>query len=216
MDRSWEIVGTVAVGVALAAFLAYHKGKGTPDISMTSQRQPLPPPQQPPTLGDIIDGANRYNSGDDFGGNTYTLDLTAPVYNIVQKVDNTTFNFPNLPLIPLNVENITNIIQTTQLGDVITRPVYNVSSGTPQCGQCTTPDVTDLNAMLAAEHDKFNQILALLAAIHPTEPATNVYVTLKQAAGAQPTPPFFSANPQGKYTTTDASGNQTTHYTGEY
>lgn len=218
MDRNWEIAGTVAAGVALALFLAYHKGKGTPDVSM-AQRQQLPPPPKFPTLGDIVgqDAADAadYNSARDFGGNAFDIDYTGPVYNIVQNVNNVSYNIPAGTLIPLNVLDITNTTNVTQLGDVIQRPTYNVTSGTPQCG-CSAPDVTDLNGILQAEHDKFNAILAALQAIKPVEPASNIYVTLVSLPGQNAPGSGFNAVAQGRYTTTDAGGYQADHFTGGY
>lgn len=217
MDRAWEIGATVAAGIALAFFLAYHKGKET-GTTVAAQQQNTPPrPPKFPTLGQIVRDdafqASNYDPNADYGGNAFNLDYTGPVYNLVNNVNNVTYNFPDALLVPLNNETVVNNIVVSSLGDVVTRPTYNVTSGTPQCGSCSSPDVSDLNAIIKAEHDKFNDILAALKTIRPVEPATNVYVTWTSHA---PPPPTFTTNAENYYTTTDASGTQTRHNTGYY
>lgn len=213
MDRAWEMGVTIAAGVAVALFLAYHHGKGTPDVTINN---PPPKPLDPdkyPKFSDIsgYDPAQNIPGGIDVNL-TYNLNVTAPqiLFQLPEyKSPNSTINnyYPVINLTDLPSDTFTSSPDTTPA---------NITTGSPQCG-CSdgagASNAIDINAVLKQNHDEFQKILDNIADLPIIRPVSNIYVTLTQQAAPRQEWNFTS-NPEQSYDVTDASGAITRHFTG--
>lgn len=144
MDTKLEIVLTIGTGIAVALFMAYHKGAGA-----VTQGAPTMPAQPPvPPLDAVAHDAASAASGYNPGANIPNGFDFSPTYNIINNVSDVHYDMPGSQLVPLNV--------------------VNMSTGSPQCGcsagaRSSGPDEAYLKTLAA---------IAAIPPVQPTSNVT--------------------------------------------
>lgn len=156
MDAKWEVALTIGTGVLVALFLAYHQGAGTTAPGMPALPDQPPVPPLDRIARDAANAAGGYNSDNNIPNG---FDFS-PTYNIVNNLTSTQFNLPPAQLVPLNV--------------------VNMSTGSPQCG-CSGGSMTPNQSA----NDAFLKQLAMIAAIPPVQPTSNVTLTVQKQSPFQ-------------------------------
>src|ERR1017187_349566 len=226
MDKKWEIATTIVVGVGIALWFAFHKGQQNSPIVQQTQRQPPQWGPSNPSSMDFVPSAQPtmqsvnylLNDGWTYIPNSFNINLKGgDTFNIVIDPLNLIWKPTPGDLVPLNVDNVTQIVQQfpINLSPVMSSPaIFNVNNGTPQCGcGCPKVDFTTMDQIAANLQTDYLATLAAILNMKPVQPASDIHVNIIKAA---PPVPTFTEGVAGTTTTTDAGGNQSTRYTGSY
>ena len=210
-EKTWEMVATTVVGVGVALWFAWHKGTQTTVVQQPIQRQPSQwGPSDPSSVQPVqsvqptMQSVNYVlNDGWHYIPNSFNIDtLGGDTFKIVTNPINLLWKPTPADLVPLNVNNITQTVDTFPITNIVDQfpinlspvmaspAIFNVNNGTPQCGcGCPTTDFTTLDQIAANLQADYEKTLAAILGMPQIQPTSSIHVNIIEPAQPTRAPP---------------------------